>query len=155
MPLVCLVHTRQCHSRPSRWVGNANPRLRLGWHCLPILKASNGIARCVLGRLTAFCQCVIVCNSKKFSYQKLYKNWSMHLQFLVWKTHRLIIKLLTMGFSATLWKIAEKPITATLWKLAYFVDNWTFVCVFKVLLGMLLLSKGLCCNRIYRPRPLY
>ena len=37
--------------------GQCHPRLCLGWHCSPISKASNGIARCVLGRLTAFYQC--------------------------------------------------------------------------------------------------
>ena len=38
--------------------GQCHPRLRLGWHCSPISKASNGIARCVLSRLTAFYQCL-------------------------------------------------------------------------------------------------
>ena len=37
--------------------GQCHPRLCLGWHCSPISKASNGIARCVLSRLTTFYQC--------------------------------------------------------------------------------------------------
>ena len=59
------------------------------------------------------------------------------------------------GFFSNFVKDCWKTHYSNFVRLAYFVDNWTLVCVFKVLLGMLLLSKGLCCNRIYRPRPLY
>ena len=48
MPFEAFEMGEQCHPRQSQ-----------GWHCSPIWKASNGIARCVLGRLTAFYQCTM------------------------------------------------------------------------------------------------